>query len=287
MNKKLYDFAIYYINKGFCPIPVWPDRRKNPRLSSILEYRERLPRHDEWQRWSSAFPKSNLALLTGHHGNLCALDFDSIGDYNAWHIGVSPQWRNTWTVETGRGKHVYFVAQGDPGKDRVFTLNHHHVLLRAKGAYTIAPPSIHYSGKPYRTITKAPPVTCQVRYILAGWKEKQPTKPDKPARPPAPAPAGNNSAKRPSIIDYIPPYSKKPNRRGAYQCFCPFHDDETPSAWVNPEQNRFGCNSDNCEVGKVGWLDVINVIARLKGYDNNQLMQNLYHRGDALKFESK
>lgn len=286
MNKRLYSFAKKYIEAGFCPIPVWPDRRKNPRLSSITEYHDRLPTLAEWGRWAAAYPNSNLALITGYHGQLCALDFDSVSDFNIWAMNVSPQWRNTWTVETGRGKHVYFIAQGDPGKDRLFNRSVGEVLLRAKGAYIIAPPSIHHSGKPYRTVVNQPPVVCQVRYILSGWEEKVASKPGKqlarPGQPARPNQVQPGSARRPAITDYIQPYSKTPNGRGAYQCFCPFHDDDHPSAWVNPEQNRFGCNA--CWPGK--WFDVVNVIAMLKGYDNDELMRNLYYRGDVLKFEA-
>lgn len=52
---------------------------------------------------------------------------------------------------------------------------------------------------------------------------------------------------------------------------------------MNPEQNRFGCNA--CYPGK--WLDVVNVIALLEGYDNDELMRNLTRRGDIFAFEEK
>ena len=278
MSNRIYQFACKYISAGFCPIPTWPDKRKNPKLDSLLEYRERLPTVDEWRKWANAWQNANLALLTGYHGCLCALDFDSIGDYNGWYMGCNPKWHDTWTVETGRGRHVYFISDGEPGKDRLFIRDHHEVLLRAKGAYTIAPPSIHHTGKPYRTLVNRPPVNSQLRYILAGWEEKTPVKKVKSASQTL---VRKNTAIRPNILDYVQTYRDTPNGKGAYQCFCPFHDDDHPSAWVNPEQNRFGCNS--CFPGR--WFDVVNVVAMLTGHDNAALMRNLYHRGDILKFQ--
>lgn len=278
MNDRIFQFACHYIQAGFAPIPTWPDKRKNPKLKRVSEYHDRLPTVDEWRRWAQQWPSANLALLTGYHGNLCALDFDSIADYNTWYMGVNPKWRDTWIVETGRGRHVYFIAEGEPGKDRMFIKGQHEVLLRAKGAYTIAPPSIHHTGKAYRTLVNHRPAISQVRYILAGWEEKTPAK---EKTTPVKLLAADNTATRPNILDYIQTYRDTPNGKGAYQCFCPFHDDDHPSAWVNPDENRFGCNA--CFPGK--WFDVINVMAMLNGYDNAELMRNLYHRGDALKFK--
>jgi hypothetical protein len=62
------------------------------------------------------------------------------------------------------------------------------------------------------------------------------------------------------------PEGAKPNGRGAYQVYCPFHDDDRPSAWVNVQEQRFGCNA--CFTGK--WLDVVNIIALKEGISNEQ-----------------
>jgi hypothetical protein len=272
MNNKLFNFAERYIKAGFCPIPTWPDRRKNPRLSSITEYRDRLPTLAEWAKWATSMPNSNIALITGYHKNLCCLDFDSIADYNGWLISVAPGWKNTWTVETGRGRHVYFFAQGETGHDRMFTRGNLEVLLRSKGAYVIVPPSIHHTGKPYRTIINTYPVTTRVSWILSGWEEKKPD----PKKPPIPIGPGKIAISDSlNILDYIPTYKNTPNKKGAYLAFCPFHDDDHPSAWVNPDENRFGCNA--CYPGY--WLDVVNVIAIMQGRPNNEVMRELYQKG--------
>ena len=268
MNNRLFTAAERYIKAGLAPIPTWPDKRKNPRLNSIAEYRERLPTTSEWARWATAYPNSNIALITGFWG-LCALDFDTIADYNVWWMAVNPAYRDTWIVETGRGRHVYFLDP-DAGHDRMFVNGHHEVLLRAKGAYTIAPPSIHHTGKEYRTITNKKPGHVPVEKILAGWSEKST---EKSVSSPPKLLATPETL--PNILDYIQPYRPKPNSRGAYQCYCPFHDDDHPSAWVNPQQGRFGCNA--CYAGR--WLDTVNVIALLTGQDNAALMRQYYPEG--------
>lgn len=268
MNNRLYTAAERYIRAGLAPIPTWPDKRKNPRINSVSEYRERLPTLAEWQRWAAAYPNSNLALITGFWG-LCALDFDTIADYNAWATGANPAYRETWIVETGRGKHVYFVDSG-AGHDRMFVKGNHEVLLRARGAYTIAPPSIHHTGREYRTTTNKIPAHVPVDKMLHGWFEKTANK----VSPMGPKMADIPQA-LPNILDFIQPYKNTPNGRGALQAFCPFHDDDHPSAWVNPTQGRFGCNA--CFPGR--WLDTVNVMAMLTGQSNDDLMRLYYPSG--------
>lgn len=268
MNNRLFTAAERYIRAGLAPIPVWPDKRKNPRLSSITEYRERLPEAIEWARWAAAYPNSNIALITGFWG-LCALDFDTIGDYNAWWMGVKPAYRETWIVETGRGRHVYFM-DSDAGADRLFCQGHNEVLLRAKGAYTIAPPSIHHTGREYRTVINKKPAHVPVDKMLHGWGEKSAV-----TRAKTPPKLAATPETLPNILDYIQPYLPRPNARGAYQCYCPFHDDDNPSAWVNPTQGRFGCNA--CFPGR--WLDTVNIISMLTGESNKVLMRRYYPGG--------
>jgi hypothetical protein len=215
--------ALKYLDAGLAPIPIWPDKRKNPHLKDTLQFNERQPTRQEWVKWAYRWPKANIGLITGHWRNLVALDFDSQEDYNAWD-GLKGQ---TWTVATARGYHVWFELAEDPGASRVFSLDAHEVLLRAKGGYCISPPSIHHTGARYRTVHKLLPLRVDSIYdILPGWTEKQQAQPAKAII--------QSSAEGFRIEDFIPiPNGARPNKRGAYQVYCPFHDDKTPSAWVN------------------------------------------------------
>lgn len=260
----LFQYARKYLEAGQAVIPIWPDKRKNPHLTGYSEYTRRLPTTAEWVRWAALWPTANLGLITGYWRNLVALDFDNQAGYDAWAdgpgYGIVGQ---TWQVKTGRGYHVWFRVADDPGISRSYTLHGHEVLLRARGGYCIVPPSIHWSGVRYETVHKVPPLEVDsISSYLAGWQEKS-WPADRPVRAALTVPAG-----RPRLEDMIKiPDHAKTNSRGAYQVYCPFHDDSTPSAWLNVEQQRFGCNA--CWPGK--WWDVVNVYAMIKGLDNDQV----------------
>jgi len=253
--------AYKYLDAGLAPIPIWPDKRKNPHLKDTLQFNERLPTRQEWIKWAHRWPRANIGLITGYWRNLVALDFDSQEEYDAWD-GLKGQ---TWTVATARGYHVWFELTQEPGQSRIYTLDAHEVLLRARGGYCISPPSIHHTGARYRTVHKLPPLRVDSIYdILPGWTEKQPAQPKNP---------------NPSLVlaklkieDLILiPDGVRVNSRGAYQVYCPFHDDSKPSAWLNVVEGRFGCNA--CWPGL--WWDVVNVYAKLNNISNGEAYKEL------------
>lgn len=269
--------ALRYIARGAAVIPVHRDAQKNPYLSSYSQYYLALPTWQEWRKWASRWPLCNIGLITGYWG-LCAFDFDTEESYQAWVDG--PGWGirgQTWTTRTARGYHVWFQVAGAPGESRSFVNGPHEVLLRAKGGYCIVPPSVHHSGAHYRTVHRVEPwQTDSIDYYLRGWEPKKQTpKLSNPGGVGFLARTDSYASMRTSqnhkteyrIEQLIPiPEGSKPNGRGAYQVYCPFHDDDQPSAWVNIEQQRFGCNA--CWPGK--WLDVVNIIALKEGISNKQ-----------------
>lgn len=257
----LLQSAMRYVNAGLAVIPVWADRRKNPRLSTITPYLERLPNGEEWTRWAKMVPAPNIAAITGYWRNLVALDFDDFETYQAWADGPGYGVKGkTWTVATARGFHVWFKLASDPGESRNYVTAGRMVLLRARGGYCIVPPSVHHTGARYRTVHKVEPLEiASIEDVLTGWTIKQVKTPQAAQKPRS----SQNFAV--SIQDLIEPVGK-PNSRGAYQAFCPFHEDKNPSAWVNPGQQRFGCNA--CWPGL--WWDVINVYAMMNEISNSQ-----------------
>jgi hypothetical protein len=269
----MFQAARRYLKAGLAVIPLWPDKRKNPHLSSVSEYTTRLPTIEEWARWANQWPAANLGLITGYWQNLVCLDFDDQAGFDVWAngpgYGVLGQ---TWQVKTGRGYHMWFKVQDDPGSSRLYHCQGHEVLLRARGGYCIVPPSVHWSGKPYTTVHKVPPLEIDtISHYLAGWEVKIKARPITRARP------VTTSALR--IESLIPiPERAKPNGRGAYQVYCPFHEDSTPSAWLNVGQQHFGCNA--CWPGL--WWDTANVYAKLQGLDNGQAYREVMGTGQAL-----
>lgn len=254
-----------YLNAGYSVIPIWRDRRKNPHLTSFKAYHERLPTYVEWRRWLSRWPNANIGLITGYWG-MVALDFDDAESYRCWSESVGEICRQTWTVSTRRGYHVWF-ALSDCGRSRNYVCRcgqHHEVLLRAKGGYCIVPPSVHHSGVTYRTVHKVPVMIVENAQQLFEdrWIEKQKRQ--------APGPLSTRPPLSVRIEEIIEPIGT-PNGRGAFKAFCPFHDDNKPSAWVNPDQQRFGCNA--CWPGL--WWDAINVYAMLKGISNGEAFKEM------------
>jgi len=265
----LLQAGLRYINRGVAPIPVWRDRRKNPYLFSVTEFLFRLPNYEEWRRWANRWPNANIGLITGYWG-LVALDFDTEESYTVWCEGPGQAIRGqTWTTRTARGYHVWFEFVGNPGPSRSYTYQGHEVLLRARGGYCIVPPSIHHSGVPYRTVHRVEPYQLHdLGYYLRGWELKQ--KEQKSAGFCSGQSVAVNFSSR--IEELIPiPEGSRPNNRGAYKVRCPFHDDQTPSAWLNIDQQRFGCNA--CWPGK--WWDTANVIAMLNNISNEEAYKQL------------
>lgn len=254
--------ALRYIARGVAAIPVHRDQQKNPYLSTYSEFYLRLPTWQHWRKWANRWPLCNIGLITGYWG-LCALDFDSEEAYFCWVDGPGRGIRGqTWTTRTARGYHVWFDVQGDPGESRSYVCGPHEVLLRARGGYCIVPPSIHHTGARYRTVHKVEPwQVMDLQHYLNGWEPK-PTKRTKLG--PVHSLAREKITR---IEELIPiPEGSKPNGRGAYNVYCPFHDDDKPSAWVNVDQQRFGCNA--CWPGQ--WFDVINIISLKEGISNEQ-----------------
>lgn len=255
--------AIKYLKSGQAPIPIWPDERKNPHLSSTKEYSYRLPSVSDWQRWFKQWPKCNIALITGYWG-LCALDFDTREAFDLWRDGHWDDICPTWVVQTSRGFHVWFRVSGEIGPSQNYTKNGHEVLARCKGGYCIVPPSIHYSGSHYVTVVNAPPMEIEdISDVLRGWKIKAL---ERSILPPKPITVTKGNIR---IEDLIQPVKDHPNGRGAQQAYCPFHEDKTPSAWVNVKEQRFGCNA--CWPGL--WWDVANVYAMLNNISDGQALK--------------
>lgn len=261
----LFGYACKYLDGGLPVIPLWPDRRKNPHLSSTTEYTKRLPTKYEWERWAKRWPTANLGLITGYFRNLVGLDFDDQLTFDVWKTGVDPELLNTWIVKTKRGYHVWYILKADPGPSRIYVKGDVEVLLRAKGGYCIVPPSVHYTGARYHTLTNVTPRKVDLAAVLQGWDEKQVQQHHSIYRTYIPT---HTTVK---LEDLIPPVAQHPNARGAYLARCPFHDDQTPSAWINIEEQRFGCNA--CWPSTKGggiWWDTVNVYAMLNQITNGQ-----------------
>lgn len=95
--------------------------------------------------------KSNVALICGQ--GFIALDFDSPDDFTEWATKFKENWgiditEATPVVATGGGGHHVYLRMAKAPKTRQLP----RVRIQGKGAYVIAPPSVHPNGNRYRFV---------------------------------------------------------------------------------------------------------------------------------------
>jgi hypothetical protein len=130
-----------------CVIPL---NGKRPALEAWKLYQTKRPSENDLQRWPGKKLLKNIGVVCGAvSNNLGVLDFDGLGAYAAF-AAVFPNLVQSYTVATGKGKHVYLFADTLPPTTRALDTPIGHIELRAEGCYVAAPPSRHLvTGKLY------------------------------------------------------------------------------------------------------------------------------------------
>jgi hypothetical protein len=101
------------------------------------------------QWWHSA-PEANIGVATGERSHVFVLDVDSadaeveLRKLESAHGALPP----TVEVITARGRHLYFEWPGHPIRNSAGKVGP-GLDIRGDGGYTLAPPSVHPSGKAY------------------------------------------------------------------------------------------------------------------------------------------
>ncbi|MBI3895103.1 MAG: bifunctional DNA primase/polymerase [Acidobacteria bacterium] len=134
--------ALEYTDRGFSVFPVVG---KVPAVE-WKPYQTRLPSVEEIKRNFSRRATGIAVVLGPVSGNLVCRDFDKHTSYENWKRAFPKVALLLPTVETYRGRHVYFRAQGvgihDLGDGE----------LRGFGGYVLLPESKHPESKPNRPI---------------------------------------------------------------------------------------------------------------------------------------
>ena len=273
---KLLEIATKWVRAGFSVIPIiYHDKRPDTRLLPEGEwgvFQKRLPSDTDLLRW---FPSRlhNIGIVTGWN-NLVVVDFDVQDAFEMWHY-LYPI--DTYMVKTRRGMHVYLkVAQPVP--------NYHGDFLDIKsaGGYVLMPPSIHPSGFEYKVFSDANILEIESLSILLP-PELMPAREYTNPIMPAPVPQYTEQdpwtsaeqaqeiddhiietiRERKSILDFIQGATKSSHDGRWYKGLCPFHDDRTPSLWIDMTRKICGCHGCNFKP-----MDVINLVSRLYGISN-------------------
>ena len=275
-----------WILSGQSVIPI-RYRDKRPEIAAWEPYKSQLPSPTEIIHW---FPdkRHNLAIITGVRG-LAVIDFDSMDRFIYWQLWATckgmPAYyvaQTTYKVQTARGIHVYIRL---PHDERNRSLE--GIDIKAKGGYVLAPPSIHPSGVPYKAVNPGAPIV-QVEALSdilpAALLTRDTELPDTVRLPlnyinPVtysndPWAVAEGQEPGPDLVtrirktfrveDFFPGAVASSSDRRWMLALCPFHDDKTPSFWLDTQRQICGCYA-GCTMKP---LDVINLFGRLHGLNN-------------------
>lgn len=154
----IYASAIDYHDAGLSVIPCRVDKR--PAID-WQEYQNRLATYQEIDTWFS--PRNptthhSIGVVCGAvSGKLVVIDLDGFDAVREFYVQFPKASGLTLTVMTGSGKgaHLYFRVDKIPVNINVRTALG-GFEIRGNGQYVIAPPSLHPSGKVYKTIALRP-----------------------------------------------------------------------------------------------------------------------------------
>lgn len=134
-------YIISYFNRNWSIFPVYADQRpefaKHPAVR-WADYQTRVATLSEINRWYHVQNLSGIAIVTGNLSRLIVLDFDSMDVYDTF-CSQYPKLANSYTVNTRRGKHIYYTLI--PSLKVPPTAHGNGVDLQSEGAYVVAPPT--------------------------------------------------------------------------------------------------------------------------------------------------
>ena len=127
---------------GLSIIPIGANKR--PAIAKWKPFQTSVAAESQIHDWFDRRDDLGIGIVLGPvSGDLVARDFDRLDAYERWALVYPPLAYRLPTVETARGRHVYFRADCHTA-----TLNDGE--LRGEGSYVVAPPSVHPSGCRYR-----------------------------------------------------------------------------------------------------------------------------------------
>ncbi|NLE37138.1 MAG: bifunctional DNA primase/polymerase [Pirellulaceae bacterium] len=150
LDPLVLEAALEYYRRGWAIIPIAKGTKKPPKGWPWKPYQTRKPTEDELRDWFYLRDDLCLAVILGPvSGGLVCRDFDDMAAYEAWAARFPSLAATLPTVETARGRHVYFLAECD----RITHLDDGE--LRGAG-YCLLPPSLHPDGHVYEWLIPLP-----------------------------------------------------------------------------------------------------------------------------------
>jgi hypothetical protein len=222
---------------------------------------------------------ANLGLVLGGSTGLAVADWDDFHAYRAWRETTGRQ-VETLTERTARGYHSFFFVPDLP------SATGQGCEFKTRGVCMVSP-SLHPTGVVYQIVIRAPVLSLDRDYLQALFpflSEDQPLWVSVKSSLVAPRKSADLSSRQGVIARIKAARSIIAEMRaanihlhpGGQQVLvglCPFHDDHTPSLWVNPESGLWGCNQPSCLAA--GIHDVINFRALVRNISNNAAIKQL------------
>jgi hypothetical protein len=151
----LLDAALQYARRGWSIIPIRHKPGTDGKQAAVpwREYQKRRPTDSELHTWfGNERPVDGLAVILGRvSGGLVCRDFDDLAAYGKWAAEHPELASRLPTVETARGRHVYFRSTWTGFKD----LGDGELRGDSKH-YCLLPPSKHPGGRRYKWLIPLP-----------------------------------------------------------------------------------------------------------------------------------
>lgn len=275
-----FESARFWIELGIAVIPVvYRDKRPDSRLLPDHKwdiYQSKLPTYTELAKWfGSRF--HNLGIVTGWR-NLVVIDFDDHTQYVKWQLwlarrpGIGRIADLALQVRTARGVHVYFMTQIPAQNAKLDGID-----VKARNGYVLGAGSVHPTGAVYSIMSgRFPALIESLSDVLPADLLVTHTEYSDVVNAGAlpvvsvddPWHAAENvfnpsedlimQLKRRYRIEHFLKIDDRSNRRWL-MTRCPFHDDASPSFWVDSARQLCGCFA-GCTPKP---YDVIDLYARL------------------------
>jgi Bifunctional DNA primase/polymerase, N-terminal len=140
-----------------------------------------------WTRDSAASPDliraalargpRNLGIDCGKSG-LLVIDEDTPGAFTRYARSLGQMLPVTFTVTTGKGRHLYFCQPpGPPLGNRTGALSGRGIDVRGHGGYAVAPGSVHHTGAIYTPAEPATPPAPAPAWLITALRSPPPARP--------------------------------------------------------------------------------------------------------------
>lgn len=275
---ELIKVGTQWANLGVSVVPAQPHSKAV--LIHWREWESKTPTHRDLSTWFST-GMNNIAVVGGtgrENEKLLILDFDSM-DLAIEFGKRSGDLYRTYTETSGRGLHLFYLVD-DPTTKRFIECE-----ALGLGHLCNIYPSIHPNGQLYQRVINdhhglLRVKTSQLFSLLSEIPVKEALTTQQEGRQASKLnDDGRSVVKRVkaaySLVEVASSLTQlKPS--GENRWFvgkCPFHQDTTPSFWVDGARGLWGCFSPSCPGSKGG--DVINLVALSKKISVGEAVREL------------